>query len=86
MTRPMKELEEEYLQVKSDIKAHTTMIKMYADSIQNSRSKIDELSVQLTELQKEYIELTGKTEGKKDESTTKKSKSKRTPRKKAKKD
>lgn len=60
-----KELEDQYVQVKADIKSQLTMVKMYADGIQKSREKIDELSKVLTTLQEEYLVI---TQGEKDES------------------
>ena len=55
-----KQLETRYIEVKSDIKANMTMIKMYADSIQQCREKLESLSAELSALQSEYAELTKK--------------------------
>lgn len=60
------EIENLYIQVKADIKAKLTMIKMYADGIQKGREEIDQLSKRLTALQEEYLKI---TKGDKDEST-----------------
>lgn len=68
-----KELEAKFIQTKSDIKAHMTMIKQYADAIQNSRNKLDELKKELEEIQTQYIALTKEEENEQTDSNSEES-------------
>ena len=60
MQEQIKELEIEYIQIHSDIKAHVTMVKTYLDQIQTSKDTIEKLGKRLTELQEQYQTLTKK--------------------------
>jgi len=60
MQEQIKQLEIEYIQVQSDIKAHVTMVKTYLDQIQTSKDTIEKLGKRLTELQEQYQTLTKK--------------------------
>jgi archaellum component FlaC len=58
----IQQLEIEYIQVQSDIKAHVTMVKTYLDQIQASKDTIEKLGKRLVELQEQYQTLTKKEE------------------------
>ena len=58
----IQQLEIEYIQVQSDIKAHVTMVKTYLDQIQASKDTIEKLGKRLVELQEQYQTLIKKEE------------------------
>ena len=60
MQEQIKQLEIEYIQIQSDIKAHVTMAKTYLDQIQVSKNTIEKLGKRLIELQEQYQTLTKK--------------------------
>ena len=51
------ELENEYLEVKAKIKDELVVIKSYAENIQQSKNKIDQLGQRMEELQQLYAQL-----------------------------
>ena len=51
------QVEQQYLEVKSKIKVELTTIKTYAEAIQQSKNKIDELGKQMEQLQQQYLQL-----------------------------
>lgn len=49
-----KELELEYVQTRTEIKTHMTMIKAYVDSIQKSKDQMSVLAKKLEDIQELY--------------------------------
>jgi peptidoglycan hydrolase CwlO-like protein len=58
MIDPLKNLQQEYIQVQSDLKTNVNMVKVYLDHIQDCKNNIETLGKKLTELQQQYLTLT----------------------------